>query len=179
MTEITPSLQLATLAGGCFWCTEAVFKRVRGVTKVTAGYAGGDASKADYDHVVMGNTKHAESIQLEFDPQLVSYETLLDIFFATHDPTSLNQQQYDIGTMYRSVIFYHNEEQKKIAESKLKPGFVTEITPYTGFFPAESYHQDFYEKNRDSNQYCTVIIDPKVKKLLSNFLDQVKEEYKE
>lgn len=167
----------ATLAGGCFWCTEAVFERVRGVLKVTSGYAGGDPKRADYEHVSMGNTGHAEAIQIDYDPQVVSYDSLLDIFFATHDATTLNQQQYDIGTMYRSIIFYHSDEQREIAQTKIKPEYVTELIPYTGFFPAEGYHQNFYEKNSSASQYCAVIIDPKIKKLFAKFADQIKPEY--
>jgi peptide-methionine (S)-S-oxide reductase len=170
--------QTATLAGGCFWCTEAVMKRLKGIVKVTPGYSGGKMDNPDYDHVSMGNTGHAEAIQVEFNPSIISYDTILDVFFATHDPTTLNAQGNDIGTQYRSAIFYHDEDQRKIAESKMKPGYVTEIVPFEKFYSAEDYHKDYYDKNRESNPYCTVIIDPKVKKLLSKFSEKVKEEYK-
>lgn len=169
--------ELATLAGGCFWCTEAIFQRIRGVTRVTSGYAGGDPNRADYDHVSMGNTGHAEAIQLEFDPSVISYDEILDVFFATHDPTTPNAQGNDIGTRYRSVIFYHSEEQRRIAGSKLQPHFVTEVVPIQDFFPAENYHKDYYDRNRENNPYCRIIIDPKIKKLLSTFPDKVKPGY--
>jgi peptide-methionine (S)-S-oxide reductase len=167
----------ATLAGGCFWCTEAVFVRLQGVIKVTPGYTGGEMENPDYDHVSMGTTGHAEAIQIEFDPTIISFETLLDVFFATHDPTTLNAQGNDIGTQYRSAIFYHDDEQKQIAFSKMQEGFVTQIVPFEKFYPAETYHKDYYEKNRESNPYCRVIIDPKVQKLLQKFSGNVKEEY--
>ena len=170
--------QIATLAGGCFWCTEAVMKRLKGIVKVTPGYSGGKMDNPDYDHVSMGTTGHAESIQVEFDPSIISYDTILDVFFATHDPTTLNAQGNDIGTQYRSAIFYHDEGQRKIAESKMKPGYVTEIVRFEKFYSAEDYHKDYYDKNRESNPYCTVIIDPKVKKLLSKFSEKVKDAYK-
>lgn len=170
--------ELATLAGGCFWCTEAVFQRVNGVIKVTPGYTGGNMDHPDYDHVSMGTTGHAEAIQIEFDPEIISYDTILDIFFATHDPTTLNAQGNDVGTQYRSAIFYHDEKQREIAQSKLKTEYVTEITRFEKFYSAESNHKDYYDKNRESNPYCTVIIDPKVKKLLTKFSDKVRPEYK-
>ena len=172
-------MMLATLAGGCFWCTEAVFKRLKGVSTVTPGYSGGKMDDPDYDSVSMGTTGHAEAIQLEFDPTIISFDTLLDVFFATHDPTTVNAQGNDVGTQYRSVIFYHDEDQKKIAESKMKPGYVTQIVPFEKFFSAETYHKDYYDKNHDSNPYCSVVIDPKVKKLLQKFSSEVKDEYKQ
>ena len=171
-------METATLASGCFWCTEAVLQRLKGIRTVTPGYSGGKMENPDYDHVSMGTTGHAECTQIVFDPSLISFDTILDIFFATHDPTTLNAQGNDVGTQYRSAIFYHSDEQKKIAESKMKPGFVTEIVPLTKFYPAEKYHQNYYDKNRNNNPYCRVIIDPKVKKLLEKFSDQVKDEYK-
>lgn len=171
-------VEKATLAGGCFWCTEAIFQRIRGVRTVISGYTGGKVEHPDYDHVSMGNTGHAEAVQVEFDPSVISYGELLDIFFATHDPTTLNAQGNDIGTQYRSAIFFHSKEQKKIAQSKLQPGFVTEIVPAQLFYSAENYHKEYYDRNRESNPYCTVVIDPKVKKLLAQFSDKVKPEYK-
>lgn len=169
----------AVFAGGCFWCTEAVFKRLQGVERVTPGYSGGTPETANYDLVSMGNTGHAEAIQVEFYPSMISYDTLLDVFFATHDPTTLNRQGADVGTEYRSAIFYTSEDQRQLAMQKKEaiPGAVTEVVPFTGFYPAENYHKDYYEKNRDSNPYCRVVIDPKIKKLLKTFSKEVREEY--
>lgn len=180
-------MEKATLAGGCFWCTEAIFKRVKGVTSVMSGYSGGDPSadggNPDYDTVSMGNTGHAEAIQIEFDPSVIVYAKLLEIFFHLHDPTTMNQQGNDIGTQYRSVIFYHDEEQKKTAEAVRQQiedehvyqnKIITEIVPFENFYKAEEYHQDFY-KNNPSYGYCQVIIDPKIKKLLREFKEEVKE----
>jgi peptide-methionine (S)-S-oxide reductase len=178
-------LAVATLAGGCFWCTEAVFKRVKGIEKVISGYTGGKRENPTYEQVSTGATGHAECLQIEFDPKIISYNKILDIFFATHDPTQLNRQGNDVGTQYRSAIFYHNEEQKKIAEEKIKKlsgkyedPIVTQLNPYFDFYPAEDYHKDYYDQNRNINMYCQVIIDPKIKKLLTQFSDEVKEEYK-
>ncbi len=170
-------MKLATLANGCFWCTEAVFRRLKGIESVTSGYTGGKLENPDYDRVSMGTTGHAEAVQIQFDPSILSYADILDVFFATHDPTTLNAQGNDIGTQYRSAIFYHDSEQQQIAQEKMQPGYVTQIVPFEKFYPAESYHKDYYEKHHDSNPYCQVIIDPKVKKLLAHFSDRVKEEY--
>jgi len=184
MTE--KKLETATLAGGCFWCTEAIFKRLKGVEKVTSGYSGGEIENPTYEQVSSSRTGYAESIQIEFDPKVVPYEKLLEVFWATHDPTTPNRQGSDIGTHYRSVIFYHSEEQKrKAAASKGKQEklgrfgdkIVTEIVPFSSFYPAESYHQNYYEANRHSNPYCTIVIDPKIRKLMREFGDSVKEEY--
>lgn len=171
-------MAIATFAGGCFWCTEAVFVRVQGVNDVISGYTGGQMENPDYDHVSMGTTGHAEAIQVDYDPIKISFDTLLDIFFATHDPTTLNAQGNDIGTQYRSAIFYHDDEQRQLALSKMKEGFVTQIVPFEKFYPAEKYHSQYYDKNRESNPYCRVIIDPKVQKLLQKFSSNVKDEYK-
>ena len=179
-------LETATLANGCFWCTEAIFKRVKGVESVASGYSGGKVENPHYEDLHSGNTGHAESLQIKFDPKVVSFEKLLDVFFATHDPTTLNQQGYDKGPQYRSAIFYHDEKQKKIAEEKIKQltdekkfenKIVTAIEQYTMFYPAEDYHQNFYESGMRPD-YCRAIIDPKIQKLLSRFKDDVKEEYK-
>lgn len=179
------NFETATLAGGCFWCTEAVFKRVKGVTSVTSGYSGGKRENPSYDQVHSGATGHAEAIQIEFDPKIVSYQTLLEVFFATHNPTTLNQDGANFGEEYRSAIFYHDDEQRKIAEEVIKKleeekkfddPIVTEITPYSSFYPAEEEHREFYERN-PSSAYCRIIIDPKIKKLLSKFREEVKEEY--
>ena len=178
-------MELATLANGCFWCTEAVFKRVKGVISVTSGYTGGKRENPTYEQVSTGATGHAECLQIEFEPKVISYDKILDIFFATHDPTQLNRQGNDVGTQYRSAIFYHNEKQKKLAEDKIKhlankykDPIVTEIAPYSDFYPAEDYHKDYYDSNRNMNPYCRIIIDPKIKKLLTNYNDVVKEEYR-
>lgn len=177
---------LATFANGCFWCTEAVFKRVKGVASVVTGFSGGKIENPTYEKVAMGTTGHAESIQITFDPKVIPYDKILDIFFATHDPTTLNQQGYDVGEEYRSAIFYHNDEQKQIAEDKIaeldKSGtyddpIVTEVVPYTRFYTAGPEHQNFYESGKRPD-YCRVIIDPKIQKLMKNFTNDVKEEYK-
>lgn len=183
----TRKLQTATLAGGCFWCTEAVFKRLKGIEHVTSGYTGGAMDDPSYSLVADGNTGHAEAIQLEYDPEIISYERLLDVFWATHDPTTLNQQGADMGTQYRSVIFYHNDEQKKLAEASKKQleeekkynnPIVTEIVPFSTFYKAEDYHQDYYDTNKNA-PYCMVVIDPKIRKLMTNFKEDVKAEYKD
>ncbi|HUD44652.1 MAG TPA: peptide-methionine (S)-S-oxide reductase MsrA [Patescibacteria group bacterium] len=178
-------LELATLAGGCFWCTEAVYKRLKGVKSVMPGYTGGKVENPTYEEVSTGTTGHAEAIQIEFDPQIIPYEKILDVFWHTHNPTTLNRQGADIGTQYRSVIFYHDEKQKRIAEkskeevakSGLYPDpIVTEITQFTKFYPAENYHKDYYDKNQTA-PYCNFVIDPKIHKLMEEFKQDVKEEY--
>lgn len=178
------NLPKATLAGGCFWCTEAIFKRLKGVENVVSGYTGGTIPNPTYEQVCGGKTGHAEAIQITFDPSVISYEKLLEVFFKLHDPTALNQQGNDIGTQYRSAIFYHDEEQKRVAEElkdKLeKSGYyqnkiVTEIVPFTNFYLAESYHQDYYKKN-SYQPYCQIIIDPKIQKLYQEFGDVAKRE---
>lgn len=182
--------QMATFGGGCFWCTEAVFKRLKGVISVVSGYAGGNTSAGgknpNYEQVSTGATGHAEAIQITFDPEIISYDKLLAIFFATHDPTTRNQQGADIGTQYRSVIFYHTTEQKEQAEAQ-KTAFdkaeeysspiVTEIVPYEAFYTAEEYHQNYYDQNPNA-PYCQIVINPKIQKLLEKFNNEVKEEYK-
>ncbi|MBI2009777.1 MAG: peptide-methionine (S)-S-oxide reductase MsrA [Candidatus Chisholmbacteria bacterium] len=178
-TEST-RLRQATFAGGCFWCTEAVFKMLKGVTKVTPGYTGGTMENPHYYTVSMGTTGHAEAIQIEFDPSKIAYPDLLHVFFATHDPTTLNQQGADSGTQYRSAIFYHDEEQKKQAEKAIKLAqkdhpskVVTEITRFTTFYVAENYHHDYYRKN-SSAPYCRIVIDPKIQKLKTKFSPYLK-----
>ncbi len=178
--------ELATFASGCFWCTEAIFKRLKGIISVTSGYAGGNSKDPSYEQVSTGATGHAESLQIKFDPSIIPYHHLLDIFWHTHNPTTLNQQGADRGTQYRSIIFYHSDEQKKIAENSkeeleksgtYKDPIVTEIVPFTNFYPAEDYHKDYYDTNK-SAPYCTFVIDPKIQKLLKEFGNDVKEEYK-
>ena len=179
------NLQTATFAGGCFWCTEAIFKRLKGVEGVISGYSGGRVENPTYEQVSSGDTGHADAIQIKFDPSIISYEQLVEIFFKLHDPTTLNQQGADMGEQYRSVIFFHDEEQHKIAEKVMErfekekifdDPIVTEITPFTNFYKAEDYHQDYYEQNRNSNSYCRIVIDPKIQKLYRDFKSQVKED---
>ncbi|MBI2026094.1 MAG: peptide-methionine (S)-S-oxide reductase MsrA [Candidatus Levybacteria bacterium] len=179
------NIEIATFANGCFWCTEAIFKRLKGVLSVKPGYSGGAIENPSYEMVCNGETGHAESLQIEFDPRVISYETLLDVFWHTHDPTTLNRQGNDVGTQYRSAIFYHNNDQKqKAIKSKqdleknkvYKDLIVTQITAFKNFYEAENYHKDYYERNKDY-PYCRFVIDPKLKKLLEKYSDKVKEEY--
>jgi peptide-methionine (S)-S-oxide reductase len=178
--------ETATLANGCFWCSEAIFKRLKGVKSVTPGYAGGTIKNPSYDQVCNGKTGHAESIQIVFDPSVIDFDKILNIFWHTHNPTTLNRQGNDVGTQYRSAIFYHNEKQREIAEKSkedlekdriYKDSIVTEITPFKNFYTAENYHQDYYEKHKD-DPYCNFVIDPKLRKLLQKYRNEVKEEYK-
>jgi peptide-methionine (S)-S-oxide reductase len=163
--------ELATFGGGCFWCTEAVLQRIEGVLSVTSGYAGGTQSNPTYEQVCTGSTGHAEVIQVAFDPAMISYEDILDIFWQAHDPTTLNRQGADKGTQYRSIIFYADEKQKDAAErsrkkakGKLKDPIVTEIVPLEKFWKAEDYHQGYYNSHANEG-YCRVVISPKLKKL--------------
>jgi peptide-methionine (S)-S-oxide reductase len=174
----------ATLAGGCFWCTEAIFNRLKGVTSVVPGYAASQVENPSYEEVCTGRTGAAEAIQITYDPSIITYDTLLEIFWHTHDPTTLNRQGNDVGTQYRSAIFYQNDEQKQSAlaskEALEKSGaykkpVVTEIVPFTNFYLAEDYHKDYYDRNR-SQGYCMFVIDPKVKKLLNEYKKVVKDE---
>jgi len=178
--------EIATLANGCFWCTEAIFERVKGVKSIIPGYAGGTVKNPSYDQVCTGETGHAESIQIEFDPKVTSFEKILDIFWHTHDPTTLNRQGNDVGTQYRSAIFYHDKTQKEIAERSrnelekenvYNDSIVTEITPFKNFYVAEDYHKNYYEKHHDV-PYCNFVIDPKVRKLLEKYGNDVKQEFK-
>ena len=175
------NLQVATVGGGCFWCTEAVFQKVKGVEHVVSGYSGGNVPGIPtYREVCSGLTGHAEVIQITFDVDVISYESILMIFMTTHDPTTLNQQGADRGTQYRSVIFYHSEEQKQIAKAvieALNPHFehkiVTEISALDNFFKAEKEHQDFYQRNPDYG-YCTYVINPKLAKLRKLHADKLR-----
>lgn len=171
MTTDTNKTELATLGGGCFWCTEAVFETLDGVKSVACGYAGGHKPNPTYDEVCSDTTGHAEVIQIEFDPQKISYEKLLAVFWDAHDPTTLNRQGPDTGTQYRSIILCHSEAQKTAAEKskaeaqkKLSRSIVTEIVPLTKFYKAEDYHQDYFRKN-PNDAYCRIYIPPKLKKL--------------
>jgi peptide-methionine (S)-S-oxide reductase len=175
--------QTATLGGGCFWCVEAVLTRLRGVHKVTSGYAGGHVDNPTYEQVCSGTTGHAEVVQIAFDPETISFGEILEVFFATHDPTTLNVQGADRGTQYRSVIFYTDEAQQEIATQTIAElnaqgvfgdPIVTEVSPLDRFYPAESYHDDYYARN--ANQpYCQFTIDPKVAKLRARFADKLKD----
>jgi peptide-methionine (S)-S-oxide reductase len=178
--------QIATLANGCFWCSEAIFKRLKGVKSVLPGYSGGMVENPSYEEVCTGKTGHAESIQIEFDPTVTPYEKILDVFWHTHDPTTLNRQGNDVGTQYRSAIFYHDQKQKELAEKSkrdlekagvYKNPIVTEITPFKNFYVAEDYHKNYYEEHQDA-PYCNFVIDPKMQKLLLNYRNDVRKEYK-
>jgi peptide-methionine (S)-S-oxide reductase len=169
--------EIAVFGGGCFWCTEAVFEHLKGVSAVTPGYAGGKTDQPDYQKVSNGNTGHAEVIQIEFDKKLIAYKDLLTVFFATHDPTTLNRQGNDIGTQYRSVILYTSEEQKHEAESFIQElnnsseygsPIVTEVKPLDRFYAAEDYHQQYYQKNL-AEPYCQIVINPKLRKVKEKF----------
>ncbi len=174
--------QVATLASGCFWCTEAVFNELKGVEKVESGYSGGTIANPSYERVCSGDTGHAETVQVTFDPKLISYKDILTIFFTTHDPTTKDRQGADVGTQYRSSIFYHNADQRSTAEQVIKElnasklwkyPIVTEVTPFKSFYKAEDYHQNFYTNN-PAYGYCKVVIDPKIAKLRKQYHDRLK-----
>lgn len=176
-------LEKATLANGCFWCTEAVFQRLKGVEKVESGYSGGKIANPTYKEVCSGITGHAECVQITFDKNQISFTELLRVFFKTHDPTTLNRQGNDVGTQYRSAIFYHSDEQKRIAEEVIadldKSGafnskIVTEVSPFTVFYKAEDYHQNYFNENKNNNPYCTFVIVPKLEKFEKVFKDKLK-----
>jgi peptide-methionine (S)-S-oxide reductase len=178
------NLQTATLAGGCFWCLEAVFDEVKGVHSVESGYAGGHVDNPSYRAVCNGDTGHAEVIQVHFDPNIVSYRDLLNVFFAIHDPTTMNRQGGDVGTQYRSAIFHHDDEQKKIAEELIKDlnsqkiwdrPIVTEVAKLDKFYMAEDYHQEYFARN-PYQPYCQAVVAPKVSKFRKHFLDMLKKQ---
>ncbi len=182
MSETTPQLETAVLGGGCFWCMEAVFEELKGVTKVVDGYAGGTVADPSYKQVCTGDTGHAEAVKVTFDPSVISYGELLTVFFSVHDPTSLNRQGADEGTQYRSVIFTQNDAQRKTAEEIIKEltekkvydrPIVTQVVPLPAFYPAEDYHQDYFAKNPDQ-AYCQVVISPKVRKFRQEYHDRLK-----
>jgi peptide-methionine (S)-S-oxide reductase len=175
-------VEVATLAGGCFWCLEAVFDELKGVESVESGYSGGHVQNPGYAQVCDGDTGHAEVVQVTFDPQVISYKDLLTVFFTIHDPTTLNRQGNDVGTQYRSAIFYHDEQQKKVAEEVIREitaagiwdaPIVTEVTPFDKFYIAEDYHQEYFTKNPFQG-YCRVVIAPKVTKFRHKFADRLK-----
>lgn len=183
MVKDNKTIETATFGSGCFWCTEAIFTSLKGVEKVTSGYSGGTKANPTYKEVCSGTTGHAEVIQVEFDPEVITYNELLEVFWKTHDPTTLNRQGNDVGTQYRSVIFYQNENQKKLAEyyktqlenSKIWDNpIVTEIVPYKNFYTAEDYHQNYYEQNT-TQPYCSFVITPKIEKFKKIFKEKLKE----
>ena len=180
---MTTQRETATLGGGCFWCLEAVFDDLRGVESVVSGYAGGRVPNPSYEHVCSGTTGHAEVVQTTFDPAEVSYRELLEVFFTIHDPTTLNRQGADVGTQYRSAIFYHSDEQKQTAEEVIRDmeaeeiwesPIVTEVVPLTQFYPAEDYHQEYFARNPRAG-YCQVVIAPKVSKFRKQYLSRLKQ----
>jgi peptide-methionine (S)-S-oxide reductase len=181
-TENNLGLQVATFGNGCFWCTEAIFQRLNGVEKVVSGYSGGKVKNPTYKEVCSGLTGHAEVIQITYDPKKISFDELLEVFWKTHDPTTLNRQGADEGTQYRSAVFYHNEEQKALAEKYKKKldgsgafdnPIVTEITAFTEFYPAEDYHQNYFNLN-GTQPYCSFVIQPKVEKFQKVFKSKLK-----
>lgn len=181
MDEQPPS-EAATLGGGCFWCLEAVFDDLQGVTDVVSGYAGGQTANPTYEQVCGGRTGHAEVVQVTFNPEVLRFRDLLEVFFSIHDPTTLNRQGADVGTQYRSVIFYQSPEQKEMAEQMLseleasgthKSRIVTEVSPLTHFYPAEDYHQEYFERN-PRQPYCQMVVGPKVAKFRKSFAARVK-----
>ena len=179
----SPQREVATLAGGCFWCLEAAFQDLKGVERVHSGYAGGRVANPSYEQVCTGTTGHAEVVQITFDPQVVSFDDLLHVFFTIHDPTTLNRQGVDVGTQYRSAIFYHTADQKAAAERVIAElqsehvwddPIVTELKPLEAFYPAEEYHRDYFRRN-PTQGYCSAVIAPKVAKVRKLFLDKLKQ----
>lgn len=175
-------MELATLGGGCFWCTEAVFLEIEGVEKVVPGYSGGHVTNPSYQQVTTGTTGHAEVIQVTFDPEVIPYREVLEVFFTMHDPTSLNRQGADVGTHYRSVIFYHSEEQRKIAEGFIDEmndsnlfdlPIVTQLEPFEAFYEAEDYHKDYYNRNKEQG-YSRLVIEPKLRKVEKKHADRIR-----
>jgi peptide-methionine (S)-S-oxide reductase len=181
MSQTISQKQVATLGGGCFWCLEAVYDQLKGVISVESGYAGGQVLNPSYKQVCNGTTGHAEVTQITYDPQVVTFRDLLDVFFTIHDPTTLNRQGYDVGTQYRSAIFYHTPEQKQVAEQTIAElnashvwdtPIVTEVTPIDKFYIAEDYHQEYYENNQNQ-PYCRAVVAPKVAKFRKHFLTKL------
>jgi peptide-methionine (S)-S-oxide reductase len=181
-TDMKENYEVATFGGGCFWCTEAIFERVRGVINVESGYSGGHTVNPDYGMVSSGSTGHAEVVQVTFDPEVVSFLELLEIFFKTHDPTTLNRQGADVGTQYRSIVLYHTEQQRELtlrtiklldSEGIWKDPIVTAVEPFERFYPAEAYHQEYYENNPNQG-YCRLVINPKLSKLEKIFKEKLK-----
>jgi peptide-methionine (S)-S-oxide reductase len=182
----TSKLETATFGGGCFWCIEAIFQDLKGVEKVESGYSGGTTKYPTYQEVCSGTTGHAEVVQITFNPAIISYDQILEVFWHVHDPTTLNRQGADVGTQYRSVIFYHNDEQKTSAENSKKKTedsklwdepIITEISPFTEFYKAEEYHQNYYKDNPEKS-YCSLVIAPKVRKFYKEYDYLLKDEAK-
>ena len=174
--------EVATFGGGCFWCTEAIFQELEGVISVTSGYAGGKTINPTYEQICTGTTGHAEVIQIKYDPTKIKYELLLDVFFNTHNPTTLNRQGADRGTQYRSVVFYHNESQKEVSKKMIQDltkaqvfdnPIVTEVTAINNYYDAENYHQDYFANN-PTNGYCNAVINPKLTKFMKQYKDKLK-----
>ena len=183
-TNMSQNLETAILANGCFWCTEAVFELLEGVESVTSGYTGGEIKNPTYREIGTGTTGHAEAIEIKFNPAIISFQELLEVFFSTHDPTTLNRQGYDRGTQYRSAIFYTSESQKATAEKFIKvlteadvfnDSIVTEVTEFSVFYEAENYHQDYYNNNK-SQGYCVAVINPKLDKFMKDYGDKLKKQ---
>ena len=182
MSRASQSFEVATLGGGCFWCIEAVYSELKGVVKAESGYAGGNVPNPSYEDVCTDETGHAEVVQITFDPTVISYRELLQVFFSIHDPTTLNRQGVDVGTQYRSVIFYHSDAQKKIVEEVMKEiekakiwsnPVVTQLCPLDKFYKAEAYHQNYF-KNNPGQGYCQIVIEPKVTKFRKQYFDRLK-----
>lgn len=181
-TATEEQTEIATLGGGCFWCTEAVFNALKGVERVAPGYSGGTATNPTYEQVSSGNTGHAEVVQITFNPRVISFKEVIEIFFATHDPTAINRQGPDVGTQYRSVIFYHSDQQKVTAEKEIKEiteervwnkPIATKIEPFKVFYEAEDYHKNYFAKHPEQ-QYCQIVIAPKLAKLQKTYLSKLK-----
>ena len=182
-TKSMTTIETATIANGCFWCTEAIFQLLNGVESVTSGYTGGTLKNPTYREITTGKTGHAEAIQIKFDTSKISFAEILEVFFSTHDPTTLNKQGYDVGTQYRSAIFYDSETQKKVAEDFIKvlseanvfdKPIVTEVTELAVFYKAENYHQNYYNNNKTQG-YCVAVINPKLEKFLKQFKSKIKQ----
>lgn len=180
-------IEVATLGGGCFWCTEAIFSQLEGVEEVEPSYSGGDVENPSYEMVSTGKTGHAEVVQITFDPDVISFKEILEIFFSTHDPTTLNRQGADVGTQYRSVIFYHNDQQRNIAEQLIREvsgnetwdrSIVTQVEPFRAFYKAEDYHRNYYKRHPEQT-YCNVVITPKIAKLQKLYLSKLKPQMQE
>lgn len=181
--NMTQNNEIATIANGCFWCTEAIFQQLKGVKKVISGYSGGTVKNPSYNQVITGETGHAEAIQIEFDASEISFQEIIDVFFSTHDPTTLNRQGYDVGTQYRSAIFYHSAKQKEIADKFIRQlekaqvfenPIVTELTKFEAFYKAEQYHQNYYNNNK-SKGYCVAVINPKLEKFIKKYKNKLKQ----
>lgn len=181
--EIVSAIEVATLANGCFWCTEAIFEQLDGVISAVSGYTGGQTPTPTYKEVCTGETGHAECLQITYDPSKISFDELLEVFWQTHDPTTLNRQGADMGTQYRSAIFFHTKEQKEKAEKykaeldksgAFENPIVTEITAFDKFYPAEDYHQQYFENNENNNSYCRIVVRPKLDKFKKVFKDKLK-----